>query len=188
MAGRWVSTFTGYSSAPFALNKLCVCLYSGVQAESDWGEIVLMLKAAVWTCKFQQYDKEANHISPRTVGLILNNYCMSRFTVAFNFNKCKPIFQVRGLCKQFVSWHILWWGVIYASPNPPQLKDHQLSAVGLLNIFAATLHIVGSSSIRNLRTRHTVVTGTHSGEGPVAGACEYGNDPSGSIKCGEFLD
>jgi hypothetical protein len=23
---------------------------------------------------------------------------------------------------------------------------------------------------------------------PVAGSCEHGNEPSGSIKCGEFLD
>jgi hypothetical protein len=27
-----------------------------------------------------------------------------------------------------------------------------------------------------------------SGWGPVAGSCEYGNGPSGSIKYGEFLD
>jgi len=27
-----------------------------------------------------------------------------------------------------------------------------------------------------------------SGEGQVAGTCECGNVPSGSIKCGEFLD
>ena len=27
-----------------------------------------------------------------------------------------------------------------------------------------------------------------SGEGQVAGCCEYGNKPSGSIKYGEFLD
>jgi len=26
------------------------------------------------------------------------------------------------------------------------------------------------------------------GEGQVADACEYGNEPSGSMKCGEFLD
>ena len=26
------------------------------------------------------------------------------------------------------------------------------------------------------------------GEGQVADACECGNDPSGSVKCGEFLD
>ena len=29
---------------------------------------------------------------------------------------------------------------------------------------------------------------TGSGEGHVAGACEYGNEPSGSIHCGEFHD
>jgi len=27
-----------------------------------------------------------------------------------------------------------------------------------------------------------------SGQGQVAGTCECGNEPSGSIKCGEFLD
>jgi len=27
-----------------------------------------------------------------------------------------------------------------------------------------------------------------SGQGQVAGTYEYGNEPSGSIKCGEFLD
>jgi hypothetical protein len=27
-----------------------------------------------------------------------------------------------------------------------------------------------------------------SGEGPVAGSCEHGNEPSGSIKGGEFFD
>ena len=25
-------------------------------------------------------------------------------------------------------------------------------------------------------------------QGELAGACEYGNEPSGSIKCGDFLD
>ena len=27
-----------------------------------------------------------------------------------------------------------------------------------------------------------------SGQGQVAGTCEFGNEPSGSIKCGKFLD
>jgi hypothetical protein len=27
-----------------------------------------------------------------------------------------------------------------------------------------------------------------SGQGSVAGSCEHGNEPSGSIKCGEFLE
>jgi len=49
-------------------------------------------------------------------------------------------------------------------PRPtPKLEDHSLSAVRdcLSNIFADTLHTGGRSYIRNLRTRHSVVTGTH---------------------------
>jgi len=30
--------------------------------------------------------------------------------------------------------------------------------------------------------------GVDSGEGHMAGTCEYGDEPSSSIKCGEFLD
>jgi hypothetical protein len=46
---------------------------------------------------------------------------------------------------------------------PPKLEDHPLSAVCdcLFNIFAATLHIGGRSSIRNPRKRHAMMTGTH---------------------------
>jgi hypothetical protein len=42
----------------------------------------------------------------------------------------------------------------------PKLEDHPLSAVRdcIFNIFAATFHIGGRSSNRNLRTRHVVVT------------------------------
>ena len=50
------------------------------------------------------------------------------------------------------------------APRPtPKLEDHPSSAVRdyLFNIFAAALLIGGLSSIRNLRTRHAVVTGTH---------------------------
>jgi hypothetical protein len=49
------------------------------------------------------------------------------------------------------------------APRPnPNLEDHPSSAVRecLFNIFAAALHTAGRSSIRNLRTRHAVVTGT----------------------------
>ena len=44
-----------------------------------------------------------------------------------------------------------------------KLDDHPFSAVRdcLFNIFGATFHIGGRSSIRKLRTRHVVVTGTH---------------------------
>ena len=50
------------------------------------------------------------------------------------------------------------------APRPTtKLEDHPSSAVRdcLFNLFAATLHIGGRSSIRNMRTRHAVVTGTH---------------------------
>ena len=50
------------------------------------------------------------------------------------------------------------------APHPtPKLEDHPSSAVRncLFNIFASTLLIRGHSSIRNLRTCHAVVTGTH---------------------------
>ena len=49
-----------------------------------------------------------------------------------------------------------------ATRPAPKLEDQPLSDVRdcLSNIFAATLHIGGCSSIRNLRTRHVVVTGT----------------------------
>jgi hypothetical protein len=47
-------------------------------------------------------------------------------------------------------------------PNP-KLQDHPSSTFrdSLFCIFAATVHNGGRSSIRNLRTRHAVVTGTH---------------------------
>ena len=57
-----------------------------------------------------------------------------------------------------------FYGEDLSTPRPtPNLEDHSLSAVRdcLFNIFAATLHIGGRSSNRNLRTRHAVVTGTY---------------------------
>ena len=52
---------------------------------------------------------------------------------------------------------------LLAPRQTPKLEDHPLSAVRdcLFNLFAATLHIGARSSIRNLRTRNAVVTGTH---------------------------
>ena len=50
------------------------------------------------------------------------------------------------------------------APRPtPKLEDHLSSAFRdyLFNLFAATLLIGGRYSIRNLRTRHAVVTATH---------------------------
>jgi hypothetical protein len=56
-----------------------------------------------------------------------------------------------------------FYGEELSTPHPtPKLEDHPLSAVRgcLFNIFSATLHTGGRSIIRNLRTRHAVVTGT----------------------------
>ena len=52
---------------------------------------------------------------------------------------------------------------LLAPRSTPKLEDHPSSAVRdfLFNLFAATILIGGRSSIRNLRTRHAVVTGTH---------------------------
>jgi len=51
---------------------------------------------------------------------------------------------------------------LLAPRRTPELEYHPLLAVldCLLNIFPATLYIGGRSSIRNLRKRHAVVTGT----------------------------
>ena len=68
----------------------------------------------------------------------------------------------RGLL--FVSQHDTFYSEELLAPSPtPKLEDHPLSAAPdcLFNIFAATLHIGGRSSTRNLRTCHAVVTGTH---------------------------
>ena len=57
-----------------------------------------------------------------------------------------------------------FYGQELSTPRPnPKLEEHPLSAVGdrLFNIFEATLHIGGRSSMRNLRKRHAGVTGTH---------------------------
>jgi len=59
---------------------------------------------------------------------------------------------------------ILSYGEELLAPRPtPKLEDHTLLAVRdcLFGIFAATLRIGGPSSIRNLKTRHAVVTVTH---------------------------
>jgi hypothetical protein len=33
-----------------------------------------------------------------------------------------------------------------------------------------------------------ILDSSGSGQGPFAGSCEHGNEPSVSIKCGEFFD
>jgi len=64
---------------------------------------------------------------------------------------------------------VFFYGEELLAPRPtPKLEDRPVSAVRdcLFNVFAATLYIGGRSSIRNPRTRHAVVTGTHLSHGP----------------------
>jgi hypothetical protein len=66
------------------------------------------------------------------------------------------------VCEYFVT-KIRFHSEVLLAPRPnPKLEGHPLSAVRdcLFNVFAATLHIGGRSSIHNLRTRHAVVTET----------------------------
>jgi len=63
---------------------------------------------------------------------------------------------------------IYFYSKVLLAPRPTlKLEDHPLSAVHncLLNIFAATLHIGGRSSIRNLRTRRAVLREAHLSHG-----------------------
>ena len=76
--------------------------------------------------------------------------------------------QVRGfVCEYFVKSYVSTGRSRYHLAQTPKLEEHPLSAVRdcLFNIFAATLHTGGRSSIRNLRTRHVVVKGTQLSHG-----------------------
>jgi hypothetical protein len=90
------------------------------------------------------------------------------YLVPLRPKRTKVSVQVRSLvCEYFVT-KIRFLSEELLAPRPtPKLEDHPLSAVRncLFNIFAATLHIGGRFSIRNLRTRHAVVTGTHLSHG-----------------------
>jgi hypothetical protein len=57
-----------------------------------------------------------------------------------------------------------YWEVSLAPRPSPKLEDHSLFAIRdcWFNIFADTIHTEGRSPIRNLRTHHAGVTGTHS--------------------------
>jgi len=58
----------------------------------------------------------------------------------------------------------IFYGEELLAPCPtPRLEEHPLPAVRdcFFNIFAATLHTEGCSSIRNMRTHHAMMVGTH---------------------------
>ena len=63
-------------------------------------------------------------------------------------------------CEMFCNIVRFYIEKFLASRPTPKLEGHPLSAVRdcLFSIFAAPLHIWGRSSVRNLMTRHAVVT------------------------------
>jgi len=65
-------------------------------------------------------------------------------------------------CEYFLTGYFHGEALLAHRPNP-KLEEHPSSAFRdcLFIIFPTALHIGGRSSIRNLRTRHAVVTGTH---------------------------
>jgi hypothetical protein len=84
-----------------------------------------------------------------------------------SLNRClgrtKVSIQVRGSkCSWFATKPVFTVRFYQHFAQPPKLKDNPLSAIRdcLFNIFAATLHIGGRSSISNPRARLAVVTGT----------------------------
>ena len=73
----------------------------------------------------------------------------------------KVSIQVRGTCSCFVKKSQFVYDEELSACHPnPMLEDHPLSAFRdcSFNIFAATFHIGGRTSIRNLRTRHAAMT------------------------------
>ena len=92
----------------------------------------------------------------------INGNCHKQ--INFKWVTNETFFLQRKHLALWVLLNIVFHGEALLAPRPtPKLEEHPSSAVRdcLFNLFAATLHIGGRSSIRNLRTRHAVVTGTH---------------------------
>jgi hypothetical protein len=98
------------------------------------------------------------HIIPPSTPRLHVPSLMSRFHC---WNRTTVSVQARGNCELFVIWQ--FYGELLAPRQNSKQGDLLLSAARycLFNIYVATLHIGWSSSMHNLRTRHTMVTGTH---------------------------
>ena len=86
-------------------------------------------------------------------------YGTRKFITVLTSARSKGIMSAMSISKHFV-----FHGEELLAPRPTSKpENHLLSAFGdcLFNLFAATLLTGGRSSIRNLSTRHAVVTGTH---------------------------
>ena len=110
--------------------------------------------AGMWSGQFQNGVRksfEVFSLSLLSLGIHYSNFIPSRVGLQ----------RKHPACECFVTGLFYREGLL--APRPTlKLEDHPLSAVHdcLFNIFAATLHIGGRSSIRNLRTRHAMLPGT----------------------------
>jgi hypothetical protein len=113
-------------------------------------------------------------LTPLSRVLLQQLTCFNKFPAFYGNRRFFTAFTSashQSLSYSLVLWLSVWtfrnmtrfYGEMLAPRPTPKLEDHPLSALYdcLFNIFAATVHIRGRSSFRNLRTRHAVVTGTH---------------------------
>jgi hypothetical protein len=89
------------------------------------------------------------------------------FFIRFPVKRLYPplCYPIPATCSvRLVLCYVIFFGELFLPLRlTPKREDHPLSAVRdcLLNVFSATLHVVGRSSIWNLRTLRAVLTGAH---------------------------
>jgi hypothetical protein len=115
--------------------------------------------------KFNFYlvDFLATAVSERDTYRLLTFHLRNKMSLFHCLVRTKGSVQARGTCMRFVIRPVFCVRFLLTPRPTPKVEDYTLSAVRdfLFNTFAATLHIGGRSSLRNLRTRHAMVTGTH---------------------------
>jgi len=113
-------------------------------------------------CNLNLANSQAAAVSEPTLYRILTFHVPNLMSLLHCLRRTKVSVQAQSTCICFVTRPVFKVRNCWHLAQPPKLEDHPLSALRdcLFNIFAATLHIGGRSSIGNMRTHHAVVTGT----------------------------